>query len=215
MANHTLQFVTCMHGDERMPALALAAIGLPQLIANPQAVALGVRYVESDLNASFGKPCVDLETRRAAEILSLLPQGTTVVDFHSYETDSGPFSIIVEADMLPLALQAGIRRIVLMKYNIKKGHALINHRPGISIEVGNHHDPQSFAVAIEVAKRLTGANTIPLLQREAELYEVYGEIHEAGEYENFTLHQNGFYPLFSPINSYGTYGLKARRVTSF
>ena len=49
-----IQFVTAVHGNEMMPTLALASIDAQQIVANPRALARGVRFAEKDLNASFG-----------------------------------------------------------------------------------------------------------------------------------------------------------------
>ena len=206
-----------MHGNERLPALALASAGIPQIIANPRAVAENKRYCDQDMNAAFGKAVTDYESKRAQELLGLISPDTTIIDFHSYEADAGPFVILVDPNMLPLALRTGIPRIVYMKHSVKKGSALINYRKGISVEVGNHFDPRGFGIAISVAQNLLN-NVVQYTMPNTELFEVYGEITEPGEYENFVEAQavgESFYPIFAKKNTYGNYGLKARRVEAF
>lgn len=213
--NNNVIFVTCMHGNERLPALALASQGIPQFVANTEAVKQNKRFVESDLNAAFGKAETNYETRRAAEILHEIPESNIVIDFHSCESRSESFAIIVDSAMLPVALRAGLRKIVLMTYSVKKDHALVNYRNGISVEVGQHNDPNGFDVTLLIAERIRNPDTVPLASNEVELYEVFGVIAEEGNYENFVLHEKGFYPLFVKPNTYNNHGLKARRVETF
>ena len=205
-----LYYITAMHGDECMPTLALAATNIPQLIANPKALSIGKRWVDADLNASFGLRAKTYESRRAREVLGQIPKKAIVVDFHTTDTANVPFAIIVDPAMLSLALKTGLRHIVYMKHNIKKGHALINHRNGVSVEAGKHKDAQSFDTTLAVVKNLQRGKL-----RKAGLYEVYGKLTKPGKYTNFKLHKDGFYPVLAGESSYNFYGLKARKVKSF
>lgn len=206
-------FVTALHGNEVFPSLALASEGVPQFIGNPSAVAQIQRFLEQDLNAAFGALGETLEERRARELLQLIPENQLVVDFHTFLGQSPPFCILVDIQQLDLAKKTGISRAVLMTHNIKGGHALINHRAGISIEVGSHQDPASFRQTLEVINQLA-LKTHP--EFPLSVFEVYDTIKEPGTYQNFILfsgEDESFYPILSGQNSYAHYGLKARLLT--
>ncbi len=206
-----LQFVTAVHGNEYMPTLALASLGLEQVVANPRALARGVRHTEQDLNASFGKTGNSYEEKRARNMLTKLDKKKLVIDFHTFTCHSEPFAIIVDLLMLPLASSLGVKHVVYMKYNVKEGHALINHRQGVSVEVGRDDDSESFMTTRRIVRRLN-KNIGPGNVR---VYEVFGRINEKGEYSNF-VHQDGFVPVLYGDRPYGGeefYGLKAKEIT--
>ena len=48
------KIITGIHGDEIAPILAMSLLGKQQLIANPKAVLRKKRFIDKDLNASFG-----------------------------------------------------------------------------------------------------------------------------------------------------------------
>lgn len=204
-------YVAGQHGNEYLPLLALASSGEEFVVGNPRALARGTRWYQSDLNASFGSKKKNYEARRAKELLKHIPKSAQVVDFHTSIAAKVPFVIIVDLAMLSFALTAGVRRIVYMKHNIKKGGALINHRNGISVEVGQDHDKASFEQTLQVVKSVKrgGKVTKPLL------YEVYGTITKRGSYTNFKPHKDGFIPVLAGETSYKFYGLKARLVTTY
>lgn len=206
------QYVTSVHGNEYMPTLALASQGIAQVVANPRALARGVRYCEKDLNASFGTGGQAYEEKRARELVEILDKNKLVVDFHTFSCVSESFAIIVDPAMLPLASSLGIKRVVYMKHNIKAGHALINYRHGVSVEVGGHSDPSSFETTLKIMRKLENDRVNPGKVR---VYEVYGRIEERGEYTNF-VETNGFFPVLYGERAYdnaGFYGLKAHEIT--
>lgn len=206
------QFVTAVHGNEIMPTLALASIGEPQIIANPRALARGVRYTEYDLNASFATQGHTYEEKRSRVLLRLLDPKSLVVDFHTFSCESEPFAIIVDLAMLPLAASLGVKRVVYMKHNIKGGHALINHHAGVSVEVGKHNDFKSFDQTLKIVKGLKKDGIKPAMVK---VYEVYRRIEVKGDYVNFK-ENNGMIPVLYGERAYdglGFYGLAAREIT--
>lgn len=207
-----IQFVTAVHGNETMPTLALASEGIEQIVGNPQAVAKGVRFIEKDLNASFGAGGDTSEEKRATELDSILDKKRLVIDMHTFSCVSEPFAIVVDLDMIPLASSLGVKHVVYMKHNIKGGHSLINYRQGVSIEVGGHKDSESFEMTKKVLKKLMKDGIKP---DKVKIYEVFGRIEEKGEYTNFE-EKNGFIPVLYGERAYdsaGFYGLKAREIT--
>jgi hypothetical protein len=201
-------YVTAIHGDEYIPTVCLAHNGYPQIIANVEALCLGKRCVDKDLNKVFGCSGKSYEERRARQILKLIPRTAKVIDLHTMSAKSDPFAIIVDLKMLPLALTTGMKHIVYMKYNIKESHALINYRSGISVEVGNHNTWESYKNTLKVLKNLQKGKKF-----KAGVYEVYGIIKRKVKYENFKPCPAGFIPVFAGEKAYSIIGLKSRRIS--
>lgn len=209
---NNIKFVTAVHGNEIMPTLALASIGEPQIVANPRAIARGVRFTEKDMNASFGTGGHLYEEKRARELDDTLDEDILVLDFHSFSIASDPFAIVVDLAMIPLASSLGVKHIVYMKHNIKGGHALIDHHKGVSVEVGEHSDPKSFDMTLQIVKKLKKDGIKPA---KVKVYEVYGRIEEKVDYINFK-EKNGVIPVLYGERAYdglGFYGLAAREIT--
>ncbi|MHB8904099.1 MAG: M14 family metallopeptidase [Patescibacteria group bacterium] len=202
-------FVTGVHGNEPIPVFALAGNKLSQIIANPKALSLGKRFLDRDLNSSFGVRGNGYEIKRAKEILNLIPKNCHIIDFHTFSAVSEPFVVIVDKKMIKLALQTGIKHIVLMEHNIKKGNALINHRDGISVEVGGHEDYKSFLTTMKVINNIKERQ---MKIKEVNLYSVFGVIKKPGKYINFKKHQDGFIPVLAGEKAYDFYGLKAKKI---
>ena len=206
------QFVTALHGNESMPTLALASRGIKQVVANSRALARGVRFTERDLNASFGSGGKTYEEKRARELDKILDKTKLVVDFHSFSIESEPFAIVVSPAMIPLASSLGVKHVVYMKHNIKRGHALIDHHQGVSVEVGKHSDPQSFEMTLKIVDKLKRDGIKPDIVK---VYEVYDRITEKGDYSNFKP-EKGLVPVLYGERAYdglGFYGLAAREIT--
>lgn len=203
-------FVAGVHGNELMPIVSLTQSGIPFVLANEAAVKAGVRFLEEDLNAAFSVDRETYEAKRARQVLEIIPPDSKVIDFHSASVETEPFAIIVSLAMLSLARSLGVQHVVHMKYNVKEGHALINHRNGVSIEVGNHGDVDSIQRTQEFAENVCGK------QHSVLLYEVYDRILQPGNYVNFQEYQDGderFIPVLAGTRPYhGGYGLKARIV---
>lgn len=202
-----IQFVTALHGNERLPVLALASIAQKQIIANTKALSKNVRFVEKDLNASFGTGGNTYEEKRAEELLTLIDKKRFVIDLHTFSGVGDPFVIIVDLKMLSFAKRLGFKHVVFMKHNIKGGHALINFRNGVSIEMGNHNDPKVFQRVIRLVNNLKEKRKA---FKRPKIYEVFDKITKPGNYVNFQKYKNDFIPVLSGENAYDFYGLKAR-----
>lgn len=205
--NNTITLVAGLHGNETGPVRALTALGYDFILGNPRAHERNVRFLEQDLNASFGTATNTYESRRATELLQIIPPDTVVIDFHTTSAVGEVFAILTDLAMLEYARYTGLAKAVLMSHNIKGGHALINHRNGVSIEISGYDTQSSFDETCQVVKSFEqGA------RREIELFEVYDRITEPGEYHNFKLHNEGFYPVLAGEQAYDFFGLKARKV---
>ncbi len=206
-----INFVTAIHGDEPAPTLALASMGIKQIVGNPLALERRVRFVDKDLNASFGLEGNLYEVRRAKQLINQLREDETVIDLHTFTGESPPYVIIVDKDQLPLASVLGIQRVVFMAFNPKRGHALINYRRGISVELGQHED---FSTVFENVRRIV-RNLKVRQKKQIELYEVIGKYTQKGNYKNFKQYKDGYFPLLASDRAYqihGWYALKAREV---
>lgn len=207
MSYQDLRFVAGLHGNELAPYFALMELGVPCLLGHPRAAFERKRFIERDLNASFGGDGVTLEERRAQEILTLLPGDKPLVDLHTFSCESPPFAIVVDSSMIELATTLGISRVVVMSHDIKSGRSLIGQRSGVSIEVGHHDSLAAYQVTQTLLSGAVSGTASPL-----ELYEAIGIITEPGDYANFVPHQEGFVPVLSGEVAYEHFGLRARRV---
>jgi len=200
-------YITGLHGDEPIPVIALAVIGSEQLVGNPKALSVGKRFINNDLNKSFGIDKSGYEFKRAKEILKLIPKKAIIIDFHTCSAVSPPFVIVVDKKMLSFARKTGLKHVVFMKYIINNGHSLINYRKGISIEVGQHKRYDSFQTMLKVIKNLQLNKIV-----EQKIYEVYDKITISGGYSNFKKYRDNFYRVLAGENAYNFYGLKAKKI---
>ncbi len=182
-------------------------MGLEFILGNPQAFAANKRFIDRDLNASFETGGDSYEERRATEILGEVDTGNFVIDFHTTSSVTEPFVILTNKKMLPFAEFTGLKSVVLMTHNIKKGHALIDHRDGMSIEISGYDTPEGYRDTRSILRALESGTSTPITA-----YEVYGRITEPGTYVNFQQHPDGFYPIFVGEEAYDFIGLKARRI---
>lgn len=206
---NNLVFVAGLHGNEPVPVMALAAHNIPYVCGNSLALKLGVRFVDQDLNASFGVTNETHESQQAQNVLQNIPENAIVIDLHTMPVDSPSFAIVVDEHMIPFAKTLGVMHIVYMKYNPKNGHALINHRDGVSIETGTHGSYDAFLKTLEVVQCAQGGST----HTSATIYEVYGAITKKGMQKNFELYEDkgeSYYPVLAGDRTYNFLGLKAR-----
>ena len=218
--NMNYKIITAIHGDEIAPVIAMALLNKEQLIANPKALVKKKRFIFKDMNASFGVDDEYYEAKRAREILQQIEKSEIVIDLHTFVGKSPSFVIVVDKKMLPLACSLGFSRIIYMKRNPKKGHALINHRNGVSVELGRDQD---IATVVQNAKQMfarldaLSGKTLPDLAsiHNRKVYEVFSTYKKQGTYVNFRKQQDGNYPVLASSKAFkihGFYALKARLV---
>ncbi len=208
-------FVAGIHGNERLPVKALQDAGVKFVLGNPVAYEKNVRFLDQDLNASFGTENETCESKRAADLLMVIPEEKLVIDFHTTTAETEPFVIIVDKAQVDFAKSLGIKKIVLMSLNIKSGKSLINYRNGVSVELGHHEDLEnSYNLPMSISTNLGKIFECD----EYELYEVYDVIKEEGNFQNFKECNESFVPILYGEHSYrdeGIFGLKAKSVLSF
>lgn len=203
-----IAFICALHGDETAPLLALVDQGICPLVGNIKAVLEGRRFLERDLNASFGLAGDSLEERRARELLAQISEDSAVLDFHTFSCESEPFAIIVREEDLDLARRTGLKRVVLFRYDLKAGHSLLHHRRGVAVETGRHNTAKAYETARQIVRHLRSGR----LRSDVDLYEIFGIEDAPGEYGNFILHTRGYYPVLAGERAYPFAALKARLV---
>ena len=200
-------FVAGLHGNEQMPVKALKENNIPFVLGNPRALKKSARFIDCDLNSSFGLRNKSYEVRRTKEILKEIKKNDLTVDFHTTTATTPPFVIITDKKMVSLAARTGLARVVLMKHNIKQSRALIDYRDGISIEMGGHKSRKNYKLTLQIVKNILSCKKYPV-----KLFEVYGKITEPGRYYKFKKYSGGFIPVLAGEKAYNFYGLKARKV---
>lgn len=134
-----------VHGDEtggvcavrrlRKADLALQR-GVAFVIANPEAVACGERYIESDLNRAFpGNPAGDHEEQLAADLCELI-QDRPTLSLHGTHSRPTPFALIHRSQPreFDLAAQMPVPHVV-DHWGVNEG-AITTCGLSIEIEVG-------------------------------------------------------------------------------
>jgi hypothetical protein len=95
--------------------------GIDTVIANPHAVTQNTRYVESDLNRSFGSLYKGTyETERAKELVMLAKRYDIVLDFHNTQTadnDCGFVGPDAQPTLLDAAKALDVTRCVIAPYD--------------------------------------------------------------------------------------------------
>ncbi|OGZ11452.1 MAG: hypothetical protein A2942_04360 [Candidatus Lloydbacteria bacterium RIFCSPLOWO2_01_FULL_50_20] len=85
-----------LYGNERSPVRALGHKGLDFVLGNPKAYERNIRFIDRDLNASFGVSDSSYESGRATEILNEINGGDVVIDFHTTTAPGVPFAVLTE-----------------------------------------------------------------------------------------------------------------------
>jgi len=194
--------VAGLHGNEQVPIRYLTDNKIDFVLGNPMAFKANKRFIDNDLNASFGLNKKGYEYRRAKRLLDVVK--SPVIDFHTFSCDSEPFAVIVSLKMLPMASRLGVKHVLYMNMNIKKGHSLIDHVDGVSVEVGHHDNPNCYH---QIKKTLLAYRTGLVFK--PKVYEVYGKIKRKGKYTNFKKYGD-FYPVLAGEKAYNFPGLKAK-----
>jgi succinylglutamate desuccinylase len=167
-----IAIVGCLHGNERLGTEVIGRLGdnppsscpLRLVVANEEAMALGKRFVDSDLNRSFpgNRNSGAHEERLAHALLAELNGCDFAIDVHSTTADTEPFAIATRLDKWTLRMlrAACVSKAVLMDPAIADGKSLIDHANGISIEF-NKATPAAEAERIvrnTIESIVSGAN---------------------------------------------------------
>ncbi|WP_243637886.1 succinylglutamate desuccinylase/aspartoacylase domain-containing protein [Natrarchaeobius oligotrophus] len=146
-----------VHGDETGGVRAIRRLreadldlhrGVAFVIANPDAVDAGKRYLDSDLNRVFpGNPAGDREEQLAAQICELI-QDRTTLSLHGTRSQPTPFALIHRSQppQLDLAARMPVPHVV-DHWGVNEG-AITSCGLSVEIEVGPQGTEEA-AVAAE------------------------------------------------------------------
>jgi predicted deacylase len=182
---HTI--VACVHGDEtcgwhafnrfKVSDIELTA-PLKFILANERAFKLGYRYCDMDLNRVMpGDASSDQHEERLAARLAHELAGTKVLDFHSTESQGGPYAVVTGTDeaSVQLARSTGLDRVVDISY---MGGGVTQAVTGVAVECGYYDDEGAATTAHRVLLNFLAAEGLidrkPVVSS-PEVYEVVGE----------------------------------------
>jgi len=170
-------FVVGVHGNEQTPIKVVKNFfskKINYLVANKEAVARNVRFLETDLNRSFpGRLGGFKEEDLARKLLEKLRSFDFIIDLHSATCSTPPFVILTKPTKRHLELldRLPVKQVVYMRRGLSGGKSLINHVPvGISLEFG--YD-RSKATEKEVKKALNFYLTGAKNSLKKEYFEVF------------------------------------------
>lgn len=193
------------------------------IIGNPMAHAKNVRYLESDLNRSYGKQQKTYEEKRATELLQIIKSAKfdLVLDLHTTRCIQPP-SIIVGGDSAKtkrFITATSIRHIVHMKHSIVKTSLIGVCSHAVSIEINYKAVSQRLLSLLcdDIERCILNISSLSA-HTEYEIYDmlVKDELTDAevGALINFKKALRGFYPILVGENSYKAQtsylGFKAR-----
>ncbi len=151
--------VACLHGSETF-GLAVAnyfakhkLAEVECIVGNPRAVALKVRFLDSDLNRSFGGAGKGYEGRRAAYLAQKIKDYNYVLDIHNTTTsvDSTPIAANLSKKTLAILNLHPSSEVALMPPRLAR-HALIgNHSGAVSLEYSFSFSKKAAALREVVA----------------------------------------------------------------
>lgn len=164
MTKRKVYVIGGIHGNEVFGLKVLAkliAIQNPNItvrVAHLEAIAKNVRYIETDLNRSFGESTRDsLETRLADhikdEIAAINPD--LIIDLHTSRVNVSRVGILAENSQLLIDItkHMGMDYAAVMPENIVK-QALIGVYPEKSLCIELGRNLRSDALALQLAKQI-------------------------------------------------------------
>ncbi len=116
-----------MHGNEKLGISLVESLqknpipGVDALIANPRAVDVSHRFVDTDLNRSFGDGASQgYESQRASELTAVVADYDVVLDFHNTMTPNNNCSFIgpdLKPELLGVSASLGLSRCIRATYD--------------------------------------------------------------------------------------------------
>lgn len=147
--------VVCMHGNEPLGKEAADLIAFPAdmdvkcIVAHPEAVLAGERYLETDLNRSFpGAVGGSKEERIALQLHKALADRDFVIDVHTTTADTPPFIIAVSESVQDIIAATPLEHVVLMPPHFAKGKSLLDHVRGVSLEFNKDVPAEEVAAVL-------------------------------------------------------------------
>lgn len=236
--------VACVHGDEVCGKRGIERFldsdptfdePVKFVVANEEALARGVRFVEEDLNRCFpGDPDGGTHEKRLAARLAEELAGCTFLDLHATRSFPEPFALVGRADDTTkhLARATGLSRVVDVGY-VSRG--MIGYVGGVAVECGLIGTEAAAENARAIIENFLAANGVvdgDYDYPDPTLYSVFNEVVGSGYEvvaENFELVEKGevfarkgesglvadreFYPVLMSTHGYDeTVGFQADRL---
>lgn len=133
-------FIVCMHGNETLGLVALKKLAKNNdvnfIIGNKRAMQKGQRFIETDLNRSFGaKNPKSFEEKLAVKMIKEIKRYDFIVDIHTTTAPTEKLVIVKKEteEVKKILNLIQFRRVAYMNRGIAEGSA-INHHNGIAIE---------------------------------------------------------------------------------
>lgn len=195
---YKILFITTTHGNEAfsIPVLRDLEDEFPKrtyqydwLIANPRALALGVRFVDADMNRSAPGRTASLlyEEKRVAEVIEIAKEFDIVVDIHGSLSNCGITTLIPlpTRQNIHLARAFDLERNVIWYSERSKENGPISQyvkSASIELECGPKYSPEIARQLRDVLARIllhnydgTLLNKTPA-NKSIDFYNVYGKV---------------------------------------
>jgi len=161
--------VCCQHGNERFGLDVFNRFmdddRVSLLLANEEAIAKDVRFIDTDLNRSFpGDPKGSHEERLAYEIKKILPNYDAVLDIHTTTSDLEIVPILLydfRTKQTNSILTTINKPCVLLPYEMAEHSLIANSYYGVSLEFGAKYAEEQNETCLKLIE-----NTISNLQRD-------------------------------------------------
>lgn len=191
--------------------------------ANLRARRADLRFIDMDMNRSYGIASKAYEAKRAAHISKYINASNfdLVLDLHTTNCRQ-PASILTNGltdEKINFLSASSIEKVIDMQHEIVK-HSLIGvHHNAISIEISNHElgEPQLESLMSDIGHYINGEKAASM----KELYVVKelllkSSVPEDSKFENFEISSFGFIPILTGENSYKKHtdylGFRAKEV---
>lgn len=190
-----IAIVGAVHGDEPCGARAIERLieddppverPVKLVVANEEALAAEVRYVDLDLNRAFGEGVAEgaheyaLAPRLAAEL-----EGCLVLSIHSTQSTAQPFAIVNDAHGRAASVCPYLSVAALVQTNIGEGRLFAIDAELIELEAGLQGTDEATENAYRIAREfLTATGVLPgeTLAHELPRFELQAPIEKpAGE----------------------------------
>ncbi len=219
MQTKKILVIAALHGDETFGLKVVANLraanhpNIVTFIAHPEAIAKRKRFLDTDLNRSFGLSSHSKEVQIAESIRAqvVASKYDLLLDIHTSHADVGELAILANhsPQLIAVSEALGMKNVVVMPY-VQSRHSLIGQfsKTGISLEYGLGY--RSDKLARQVAERVLALPAIKLDQkvpRNIPTFTVLRTINKDEVGDRLLINykfdkQLGGYPVLSAVDNY-------------
>jgi hypothetical protein len=162
--------VGAIHGDEPCGEVAIDRLVAEELpvrrpvklvVANEEALAAGVRFVDEDLNRAFpGDADADSHERRLAHHLSRELRGCTTLSLHSTQSFAEPFALVDRVDSVTRRICPRLPIGVVVETDRFTDGRLIEHPHTIEVECGLQGTDEAAENAYDLVRAFLDATDV-------------------------------------------------------